>query len=49
MVRIKAEDAGGLPPAKDDNEDTRHFIRRTLPIFGCADYKIIPSSVSVTP
>ena len=35
----EAEDAGGLAPAKDDNEAVRHFIRRTLPILNCGDYK----------
>ena len=39
MVRGKAEDAGGLTPVKDDNEAAHHFIRRTLPIFKCVDYR----------
>ena len=34
----KAEDAGGLSPAKDNNAAVRHFIRRTLPILDCVDY-----------
>ena len=38
MVCGEAEDAGGLSPVKDDNEVTRHFIRRTLPILNCVDY-----------
>ena len=38
MVYGKAEDAGGLSPAKDDNAAVRHFIRRTLPILGRVDY-----------
>ena len=38
MVRGKAEDAGGLTPAKDDNAAPYHFDRRTLPIFKCVDY-----------
>ena len=38
MVRDKAEDAGGLTPAKDDNAALCHFGRRTLPIFKCVDY-----------
>ena len=33
MTRCKAEDAGGLTPAKDDNAALYHFDRRTLPIF----------------
>ena len=37
MVYGKAEDAGGLSPAKDDNAAVRHFIRRTLPILGRVD------------
>ena len=41
MTRGKAEDAGGLTPAKDDNAAPYHFDRRTLPIFKCVDY-IIP-------
>lgn len=40
MARGKAEDAGGLTPAKDDNAAPHHFGRRTLPIFRCVDYKI---------
>jgi len=39
MTRGKAEDAGGLTPAKDDNAAPYHFDRRTLPIFKCVDYK----------
>ena len=39
MARGKAEDAGGLTPAKDDNAAPYHFDRRTLPIFKCVDYK----------
>ena len=39
MARGKAEDAGGLTPAKDDNAALCHFGRRTLPIFKCVDYK----------
>ena len=39
MVRGKAEDAGGLTPAKDDNAAPHHFDPRTLPIFKCVDYK----------
>ena len=38
MARGKAEDAGGLTPAKDDNAALCHFGRRTLPIFKCVDY-----------
>ena len=38
MARGKAEDAGGLTPAKDDNAALCHFDRRTLPIFKCVDY-----------
>ena len=40
MARGKAEDAGGLTPAKDDNAALCHFGRRTLPIFKCVDYII---------
>ena len=39
MGRGKAEDAGGLTPAKDDNAAPYHFDPRTLPIFKCVDYK----------
>ena len=39
MVQGKAEDAGGLTPAKDDNTALWHFGHRTLPIFKCVDYK----------
>ena len=39
MVQGKAEDAGGLTPAKDDNTALCHFGHRTLPIFKCVDYK----------
>ncbi len=38
MAQDKAEDAGGLTPAKDDNAALRCFNRRTLPIFRCVDY-----------
>ena len=38
MARGKAEDAGGLTPAKDDNAAPYHFAPRTLPIFKCVDY-----------
>ena len=38
MTRGETEDAGGLSPAKDDNEAMRHFIRRTLPILDCVGY-----------
>ena len=38
MVYGKAEDAGGLSPAKDDNAAVHHFIRRTLPILDRVDY-----------
>ena len=38
MTRGKAEDAGGLTPAKDDNAALYHFDCRTLPIFKCVDY-----------
>ncbi len=38
MARGKAEDAGGLTPAKDDNAAPYHFDPRTLPIFKCVDY-----------
>ena len=38
MTQGKAEDAGGLTPAKDDNAALHHFDRRTLPIFRCVDY-----------
>ncbi len=44
MARGKAEDAGGLTPAKDDNAAPYHFDRRTLPIFMCVDYRL-PSAV----
>ena len=42
MAQDKAEDAGGLSPAKDDNAALRYFNRRTLPIFKCVDYKNRP-------
>ena len=32
-----AEDAGGLPPAKDGSEAARSFHRRTLPAPDCVD------------
>ncbi len=38
MARGKAEDAGGLTPAKDDNAAPYHFAPRTLPTFMCVDY-----------
>ena len=38
MACGEAEDAGGLTPAKDNNEAAHYFIRRTLPIFDCVDY-----------
>jgi len=38
MARGKAEDAGGLTPAKDDNAVPHHFVRRTLPIFRRVGY-----------
>ena len=38
MTRCKAEDAGGLTPAKDDNAAPYHFDRRSLLIFKCVDY-----------
>jgi hypothetical protein len=40
MTQGKAEDAGGLTPAKDDNTALWHFGHRTLPIFKCVDYSI---------
>ena len=40
MALGKAEDAGGLTPAKDDNAAPHHFAPRTLPIFKCVDYSI---------
>ncbi len=43
MARGKAEDAGGLTPAKDDNAALCHFGRRTLPIFKCVDYITAPA------
>ena len=39
MAQGKAEEAGGLTPAKDDNTALCHFGHRTLPIFKCVDYK----------
>ena len=39
MMCGEAEDAGGLAPAKDDNKAARYFIRRTLLILDCVDYK----------
>ena len=46
MARGKAEDAGGLTPAKDNNAAPYHFDSRTLPIFKCVDYKgqLVPVS-----
>ncbi len=41
MGYSKAEDAGGLTPAKDGSADVFHVIRRTLPLFGCAVIKAI--------
>ena len=41
MARGKAEDAGGLTPAKDDNAAPYHFDPRTLPIFKCVDYNAL--------
>ena len=38
MAYGKAEDAGGLSPAKDDNAAVHYFIRRTLPILDRVDY-----------
>ena len=38
MARDKAEDAGGLTPAKDGSAALCHFGRRTLPILKCVDY-----------
>ena len=38
MAQGKAEDAGGLTPAKEDNTALCHFGHRTLPIFKCVDY-----------
>ena len=46
MVQGKAEDAGGLTPAKDDNTALCHFGHRTLPIFKCVDYKGGPQPLS---
>ena len=43
MAQGKAEDAGGLTPAKDDNTTLCHFGHRTLPIFKCVDYIISPA------
>ena len=45
MTRGKAEDAGGLTPAKDDNAAPYHFDRRTLPFFKCVDYKTIAGAI----
>ena len=49
MTRGKAEDAGGLTPAKDDNAAPYHFDRRTLPIFKCVDYNSRESPASAPP
>ena len=38
MVRGKAEDAGGLTPAKGGSAALCHFGHRTLPIFKCVGY-----------
>ena len=46
MAQGKAEDAGGLTPAKDDNTALCHFGHRTLPIFKCVDYKGGPQPLS---
>ena len=40
MAYGKAEDAGGLSPAKDDNAAVHYFIRRTLPILDRVDYRV---------
>ncbi len=47
MVRGKAEDAGGLVPAKDDNAALCHFGHRTLPTFKCVDYRRRPKEREV--
>ena len=39
MARGRAEDAGGLTPAKDGSAALCHFGRRTLPILKCVDYR----------
>jgi len=50
MTRGKAEDAGGLTPAKDDNAAPYHFDRRTLPIFKCVDYtRILGTFCGISP
>ncbi len=38
MAQGKAEDAGGLTPAKDGSAALCHFDHRTLPIFKCVGY-----------
>ena len=42
MEHSEAEDAGGLTPAKDDNEAAHHFIYRTLLLFMLFGYKSVP-------
>ncbi len=49
MARGKAEDAGGLMPAKDDNAALYHFAPQALPIFKCADYKRPPEQRDLAP
>ena len=39
MAQGKAEDAGGLTPAKDDNTALCHFGHRTLPISSVSTIK----------
>ena len=46
MAQDKAEDAGGLSPAKDDNAVLRCFNRRTLPIFRCVKGRESPAGAS---
>ena len=48
MTRGKAEDAGGLTPAKYDNAAPYHFDRRSLPIFKCVDYTMSLSGNSAS-
>ena len=38
----KAEDAGGLTPAKDDNAARRKIDRKDNSIFRLVDYIIVP-------
>ena len=47
MAYGKAEDAGGLSPAKDDNAAVHYFIRRTLPILDRVDYKARPQNCRI--